>query len=166
MRALFFSLILIAATAVNCTAKNELTRPTTARPPVKLDAAGKIYVNIPEDGRYQDRTYEGSGHSTANAIVYAFSEHADRVDMGRLNETCEESKERAWIRGYAYCVCSTIFRWEDRNTEGSRKRERFEVRILVFGAESGELIDAAVIEGDLPLDMLVDPFSRYASGLY
>ena len=95
----FLSLGLVAATGVSCTAKYEMSRPVTMQPSLRLDSVGKVYVNIPQDSRYQNRTYEGSGHSTANAIVFAFSRYAAQVDMGRLNETCDESKERAWIRG-------------------------------------------------------------------
>ncbi len=71
--------LIILALILGCTHTYEVTKSSQTTN-AKLDKNAKAYVSVPEDGRYGDILYEGSGYTTALAIQKAFAKHLSIVD--------------------------------------------------------------------------------------
>lgn len=133
-----------------------------------------VYVSVPDDGRYGDTTYTGSGENTAQVITGAFASRVKRADQGRNFANQAEAMEAAQAADADYLVVPQITHWEDRATEWSGIPDQIEVLMSVYNTENGSLIDKARIEGtsswwtlggDEPQDLLDKPVRDYVDGL-
>src|SRR5262245_32346799 len=71
-------LLLIAITG--CTSKYRVD--SYESPTARLDKQASFYVVLPKDGQYEEKTYQGSGTATANAVTTALLTHVDKVVTG------------------------------------------------------------------------------------
>ena len=83
----------------------------------------------------------------------------------------EEGEAQAGARGFTHYVHPTILHWEDRNTEWSGKRDKISIQLQVVEIESGNIIDATMLDGksklatfggDHPEELLAKPLAQYA----
>src|ERR1700722_2394321 len=73
------SLLLVALLA-GCADTNVERQSTTSS--LTVSPTGSAYVSVPRDGVYGEDAYQGSGQTTAQAIVLAFSPYLQRVKAG------------------------------------------------------------------------------------
>lgn len=143
--------------------------------PQKLNTRGIVYVSVPEDGRYGQTIYAGSGQNTMQIVVMAFSEHSSRVEGGRAHQSFDESLAAARNMGASYLVVPTILHWEDRATEWSGIPDKASIKVAVFNVSTGVNLDSVIIKGrsgiatfggDHPQDLLPQPVEEYVSSLF
>lgn len=160
--------LLLAACAPSYTV-HDLAAPQGA-----LSHAKAVLVSMPDDARFGDIRYPGSGSYTAHAVRRAFRRHAIRVDItaGCHGPACVAEPYGA---PYGYYVEPEILHWEDRATAWSRRPDRVEIKLTVYDLFTGLPVSTHVFEGespkgtlvsDRPRDLLAEPLARYVRGLY
>lgn len=168
-----YSILLTALLLSACADSHQLLRMD--KEPQKLDARGIVYVSVPEDGRYGQTVYAGSGKNTMQIVVMAFSEHSGRVEGGHAHQSFEDSLAAARNIGASYLVVPTILHWEDRATEWSGIPDKASIKVAVFNVSTGVIMDSVIIKGrsgiatfggDHPQDLLPKPMEEYVSSLF
>lgn len=141
----------------------------------RLAAGSSFYVSMPESGAFAGRSYPDSAKQTALAVTQAFRRHAGRVDLSTEVLPHDAALEAALEGGYEYLVIAIIDHWEDRATEWSGKPDRISLRVAVYRAADGEVVNAARLEGtsrwatfggDHPQELLPQPIDRYVDSLF
>lgn len=167
-----FALTLVLTTA--CADSSSFVRSDPAVQ-VRLEAEQRVYVALPDDGKFEDRVYASSGKATAEAIFDAFLRGTQRVRIGGQVEDREGALASAEEGGDDFIAFTTILHWEDRATEWSGRPDRMSIRIEILDAKTGERVDSAVLEGksglatfggDHPQDLLDSPVNAFVSSLY
>lgn len=165
----------IVALLAGCSHTYQVSHPRTFESPARLHRDGSAYVRLPEDGSFQGRTYERSGEQTAGEIARAFEGRLAGVVVADEVEAFEEALASARAGGFDYLVYPEIKHWEERATEWSGKPDQIEVRITVFDAVRGEMLDAVDIAGrsrwgtlggDHPQELLPEPVEGYVAELF
>jgi hypothetical protein len=156
-----------------CADTHELARAAGKRlTPAQQTSA---YVGLPQDGRFENITYSGSGALTAQAVAVAFSPYFGKVIVGMKTEDFAAAQQTAKAGGYAYLLYPEILHWEDRATEWSGRPDQAAVKVSVIDANTGETLDSAVVSGksglatlggDHPVDLLPKPLADYAAALF
>jgi hypothetical protein len=143
-------------------------------PPGGLSAARTAYVAIPEDGRYGDEVYTGSGTETALAILAEVSKHGRGV-LAKSYQTHNTDLTDAKTAGAAYLFEPLILHWEHRATEWSGLPNRITLRIEVYDTATNKVISDSVLEahsswwtlgGDHPEDLLSKPLGPFVDRVY
>lgn len=142
--------------------------------PETLSSKAKVYVSLPEDGRYKSTIYHGSGQKTAQVVQVEFSRHARSVVVGRSPESFEDALSSARERDADYLAYTTIVHWEDRATEWSGIPYRAEVKIEVVDVGSEKTLQSALLKGrsstmsagGRPKELLPTPIERFVEGAY
>ncbi len=167
-------LLLLCLWLSGCTSVQQI-RPEDIVSPPKLNPEGSVYITIPADGQYGAKTYSGSGQTTAQILLSAFSKHLNRVEISVGIEQFEVGIERAKSKGFTYLVYPTILHWEDRATEWSGISDKVEIKIIIVDADSSNTIDSIIIKGkskwftfggDHPQDLLPESINDYVSSLF
>ena len=168
--------ILICLTAlivVGCADSHKLTRMNVATTPLSRGASA--YIALPADGRYGTIVYTGSGPQTAQLIAAAFAPYLSRISVATASEDVATTIRSAKAGGYDYIVYPEILHWEDRATEWSGKPDLVSIKISIVQADSGEVIDSGIVEGesgratfggDHPQDLLPEPLRKYSGALF
>src|SRR5690606_13183371 len=99
-------------------------------------------------------SYSGSGGLAAQAVAVAFSPYLSRVIVGVKREDFNTALESAKAGGYGYLLYPEILLWEDRATEWSGRPDQASVKVSVVRADSGAVIDSAVVGGKSGLGTL------------
>ena len=161
--------------SVGCSASHTLKRADTIPSAPNLDPNRSMFVNLPADGTYSDKSYAGSGQSTATTIVTAFSRHLEHVDASATTMSQDEGLQHAVAQGFTYFANPSILHWEDRATEWSGKPDRITFRVDLLEAATQTLLDSVTIQGtskwatfggDHPEDLLAKPLFDYAASLF
>ena len=169
------SIFLITLGLFGCVNKHELVRPDNSVAKVKLERQATAYIAVPQDGKYGQTIYHGSGETTTQVIQAAFAKHLRQVVKGTEHQTLESAMSMAQQNGSTYLIYPTILHWEDRATEWSGKADKVSVKISVIKVGSGVEVDAVVINGkskwatfggDHPQDLLPPPIEEYAAALF
>jgi hypothetical protein len=172
MKRNFFLIIL--ALILGCTHTYEVTK-TSQTSNAKLDKNAKAYVSVPEDGRYGDILYEGSGSTTAQAIQKAFAKHLSIIERGKRPEIYKDALNSAQNGGFNYLIYPMITHWEDRATEWSGLSDKISVKLSIIDAQNDSTIDSVIINGksrwgtfggDHPQDLLHEPIEKYVDSLF
>jgi len=167
-------MIVISMILAGCADTHELLRGS-GNGQVALNRSALVYIAIPKDGVYGGTVYNGSGQNTAQVILAAFSKYLPQVVTAQAYEDYKESLDRAKKGNYSYLIYPTILEWEDRATEWSAIPDRVSVKIIVVDANTGRVIDSAIVNGksglatfggDHPQDLLPKPVGEYASSLF
>lgn len=139
-----------------------------------LSAARTAYVAIPEDGRYGDQVYAGSGTETALAILTEVSKHGRGV-LAKSHQAHDADLTDAKMAGAAYLFEPLILHWEHRATEWSGLPNRITLRIEVYETGTNKVISNSVLEshnswwtlgGDHPEDLLPKTVGPFVDRLY
>jgi len=140
-----------------------------------LEETDNIYISIPKDGKYGDKNYIGSGISTSQLILIAFSKFSNKVNTGQKYQSFEKALSHARTNNYNYLVFPIILEWEDRATEWSGIPDRASIKISLIETESGDSMESAIITGksgiatfggDHPQDLLALPVEEYVTTLF
>lgn len=165
--------LLMSAFLSACADSHHLTH--MGESPVKLKPDGIVYISVPIDGHYGQTTYYGSGQTTTQIVVLAFSQHAVRVESGHGLQDFDNALAEARKVSAKYLVVPTILEWEDRATEWSGIPDKASVKLAVVDTQTGVTLDSVIIKGksglatfggDHPQDLLPKPIKEYVSSLY
>ena len=144
-------------------------------PPSKLRKEVGVFLIIPKDGWYGNKTYNNSGKMTSQALKNEFLNYTSSV---HISSECKEINECLKIipeKKYNYLVLPEIMHWEDRATEWSGKPDKIKIHILIYNIYSKEEICSAMVEsksglgtfgGDHPQDLLPKSFKLFMNSLY
>lgn len=133
------------------------------------------YVGLPQDGRLGHIAYPGSGALTAQAVAAAFSPYIEKITVGMKTEDFAAAQQTAKAGEFMYLLYPEILHWEDRATEWSGRPDQAAVKLSVIDANTGEILDSAVVSGksgmatlggDRPEHLLPKPLADYASTLF
>lgn len=156
-----------------CADTHQLARATGKALTVNQQASA--YVGLPKDGRFGNTLYSGSGALTAQAVAVAFSPYFGKVTVGIKHEDFSIAQQTAKAGGYSYLLYPDILHWEDRATEWSGRPDQASVKVSVIDANTGEILDSAVVSGksglatfggDRPEHLLPKPLADYAATLF
>jgi hypothetical protein len=172
MRHLLFLIFLIP---FGCAHTYEMKSTNGDTPEVRLSSEASFFVGVPKDGQYETQVYTGSGLMTTEAIVAAFSEHAENVKAAQAPAAVEENLATAREEQLQYLVQPKILHWEERATEWSGKPDRISVRLDLIATTSEETLDSTVLSGkskwdtlggDHPQELLPEPLSWYTNAIF
>jgi hypothetical protein len=113
-----------------------------------------VLIAVPEDGRFDDKVYVGTGHFVAHRTAQEFLKYTKQVmiapsgvhDREALLSTARKANE-------AYLVIPTITQWEHRiKTIPSRAQ----IGMTVIEVASGREIGSALLAGDSSAAILKD----------
>jgi hypothetical protein len=138
-------LVVLGTIAVSACARTHITKHTNAV--AALHHNESVYVAVPQDGRYGDRVYTGSGQMVTRTVQRSFMPSVKHVEVGSEYENLETALASARNTSASYLVYPTILHWEDRATEWSGRRDKVEVAVTVYNVSSGEKISYATING-------------------
>ena len=167
-------IVVLAGFFIGCADTHKLAR-TSGIEVFELDPGEPIYVAVPDDGVYDQHTYNGSGQTTAQIIQAAFSRHARHVRVGRNAQSLKEAAGAARETGSEYLVYSRILHWEERATEWSGRPDRVQVKLEIVDVDTGKTVTSAVAKGksglatfggDRPEDLLPKPIGEFVASLY
>ncbi|MBP0494001.1 DUF4823 domain-containing protein [Pararoseomonas indoligenes] len=140
-----------------------------------LSPAARLYVSVPEDGRYGSELYPGSGQTVARFAQSAFQQRLGRVDRGQAMEGVDAALMSGRAVGADLVLVPVIAHWEDRATEWSGLPDRAEVLLTIYDAKTGAVVNRTSIQGrstwftfggDHPQDLLPEPMNAYAASLF
>lgn len=117
----------------------------------------KTYVSIPDDGRYGEQIYTGSGRIVAGVVLSAFSSRMLHVDISDGNESYDQAINSARKGGYRYLIVPKITHWEDRNTAWSGRPSKASISIRIVDVSTGQMIDSVVIDTRSSVVRMTDP---------
>ncbi|WP_343041921.1 DUF4823 domain-containing protein [Parvibaculum indicum] len=144
-------------------------------PSTRLEQGADFYVVLPEDGRYQDTVYSGSGYMTAQAISQALAPYSNRAFQASAVEPLEEALAKARQGNFRYLFNTKILHWEDRATEWSGIPDKITLQMEVYDATTGEKLASetskasskwATFGGDHPQDLLPIPAESFVKQLF
>jgi Domain of unknown function (DUF4823) len=167
--------LLAACSLAGCADSHQLTRTTGPESKVTLERQASAYVAVPADGRFEAKTYQGSGAMTAQIVATAFASFLARVVTGFRVEDSDQAMLSAKKGGFTYLIYPQILHWEDRATEWSSKPDVVAVKLSIISSATGAVIDSAMIEGmsgiatfggDKPQHLLPKPTGEYATSLF
>jgi hypothetical protein len=165
----------LAFSAAGCANSYTIARPTGQTAPAALSRDGSVYVSLPEDGRYGDTVYNGSGADAARSVAAAFSSQVARVEQAAQVGAPETGLSHAADNRFTYFVDTSILHWEDRATHWSGRPDQMTLKLVVFDAASRRVLDTVTISGrskwatfggDHPQDLLREPLATYAAELF
>jgi hypothetical protein len=140
---------------------------------VKLKPGETIAVATPINAVYGGETYTGSGSATAMAVRAAFARHSGEITVVQECQVLACLREK--VPSAVYFAVPEILHWEDRATEWSGKKDKIEIKLSIYGAESNSVLASTVLSGkskwatlggDHPQDLLPEPLTEYVASLY
>ena len=165
--------ILLVSLLIGCSDTHKLVRSEDVKLPASQEVSA--YIALPEDGRYGDIYYRGSGEMVAKAVRVAFSPYLKKSEIASRRESRQKALKTAQERGLDYLIYAEILHWEDRNTGWSGRPDVVNVRITIYDVSSGDVVDSAEVGGtskvmswslEHPQDLLPKPLSDYARSLF
>lgn len=112
----------------------------TDAPASTLSSDASFYVMQPDDGKYGNKPYPGSGEKTANAIQSALTTRAGRVIKASNPEELEAALSTAREKNLDYVLQTRILNWEDRATTWSGIPDKLSLTFEVYDAATGEKV--------------------------
>lgn len=168
------ALVLLSVVVLaGCADTHQLMRAAGTTVPLSRQASA--FIGVPTDGRYGEIHYPGSGALAAQAVAAAFSPYLSRTTVGVKTEELDSARQSAKRGGFTYLIYLDILHWEDRATEWSGRPDQASVKVSVIIADTGEVVDSAVVGGksglatfggDRPEHLLPKPLADYASMLF
>ena len=132
-------------------------------------------VAVEADGTYINKPHPESGRMARDAMVAALSTYAGTVTEMRSYVPEDAAIMGANEQGADYLVYLKLHHWEERATEWSGLPDRIRVEIRLIDGQSGEVVEARMIEaeskfatlgGDHPEDLLIVPFDTFSRDLF
>jgi len=164
-------LVILLLAVCGCHASHEWRQSDNPKPSL----AGGVYVAVPENGSFETSVYPDSGRQTAAAVAEALRSASVRVEQGQAVEDVAAALATARTRSCAFMLRPVILHWEDRATQWSGRRDSIEVRLDLFDARTGLVVDSSTLScrsrlmsfgGDHPQKLLAGPLREYAAGFH
>ena len=140
-----------------------------------LSRATKVFICVPENGKFEKITYPNSGRQTALALAEQASKRFSGVELSRGALSEEEAIKAATEAKCAYVLEAIILHWEDRATEWSGRPDRLQIELHCVDVASGKAVDVSSLEaqtgifgamGHEPQDFLPALFADYCDRLF
>jgi hypothetical protein len=138
MKLFWIAVVIVIISGCNFTkGKNEIQ--PTVNLPSPLSKTNAVVIQIPKNGKYKNKTYEGSGEQTAEVFREVFSGFAENVSFAVCSGSeCE--------RGSGYFVTLNILHWEDRATGWTGRRDRVAIKATIYDASSKSRITSNILQ--------------------
>jgi len=169
----YYSLLLFILTITSCADSHQLIR--TSSNSVKLKSEISAYISIPRDGRYGEINYTGSGATTSQIILLAFSKYLTQVETGNEYQSYKEAFNHAKKNNFEYLIFPLILAWEDRATAWSSIPDKISIKISIIKVSKSKTIESVIIKGksgiatfggDHPQDLLTEPVDEFVKTLF
>jgi len=160
---------------IGCAPKYTVLQNDKESNEVKLSRDISAYISLPEDNTSNGHLYVGSGREVAAEIEFLFSQHLEKIDVGKTVESCNQGFDSAKLNGYDYYICPQLMQWEDYATEWSGIPDRIRLKVSIQSTTSKAIIDTFLIEGkgkvmswggDHPLDIVKEPLAAWVGSLF
>lgn len=169
-------LVLIFTVAVALAGCVSKYKPIATDAPVSvLSSSADFYVMQPEDGKYGNKPYPGSGEQTAIALQSALIPRAGRVFRASKPEDIETALSTAREKNLDYVLQTRILNWEDRATEWSGIPDKISLNFEIYDTSTGEKVASqtskasskwATFGGDHPQDLLPLPIGEFMKTVF
>lgn len=169
-------LVLVFAIAIGLAGCVSKYKPiATDAPASMLPSDASFYVMQPEDGKYGNKPYPGSGEQTATALQSALIPRAGRVITAQNPEELEVALSAARERNLDYVLQTRILNWEDRATEWSGIPDKISLNFEIYDTNTGEKVASqtskasskwATFGGDHPQDLLPLPIGEFMKAVF
>ena len=145
----------------------------------RLKKNNSAYIVVAKNGNHQSKVYNGTGRIVTEIIFLELSKYLEFVKTSVFVKDLKEGLEKARKQGFVYVIYPEILDWQ--YTGGivwtPSPTQRAELKISVFNAQSGNLIDYVVIKvnGPSPWIWAVDapthsflykPIAEYMASLF
>ncbi|MFM0387768.1 DUF4823 domain-containing protein [Paraburkholderia dipogonis] len=143
--------------------------------PTQLSPSSRVYVALPADGAYEDKTYPGSGRTAAQAVAAAFAKHGSAVTIADVQAGRDQTITAAQAAGARYAAIPVISHWEPRATEWSGRPSRMAITLSMVDVPSGTTVSNIELSGrsrimsftsTSPESLLREPVQNYIDSLY
>jgi len=144
-------------------------------PTASIPSGSHFYVMLPDDGKYGDKVYSGSGQKVSISLQTALRAHGAEVTLATQIEDLEQAMETAKSGNMAYVVWPIILHWEDRATEWSGRSDRITMRYAIYDTVMGERLAFtnvsasskwATLGGDHPQDLVPRTFQDFLAQVF
>jgi hypothetical protein len=144
-------------------------------PPQHIARNSSVYVILPENGRYGNRTYLNSGRETAQALFTSLSAVTNKIEISSTTESVDAALSVARPDGAAYVFQPMILNWVDHATEWSGIPDRITIKLIVYDAQDGKEVASimarssskwATFGGDHPQDLLPRVMKEFTRQLF
>ena len=168
-----YIVIFISILLVSCADSHQVLKTSSSS--IKLDKNSSAYISIPRDGRYGQINYTGSGATTSQIILLAFSKYLTQVETGLEYQSYKDALNYAKNNGFDYLIFPSILAWEDRATEWSGIPDKASIKIVIVEVSTSKPVDSVIINGrsglatfggDHPQDLLPKPVGDYVESLF
>lgn len=144
--------VLLCFCATACARMNIMPISESAQ---KLDRAGKILVVTGIDGKFGSTIYTGTGDEFASLVMVEFAKYATKYEIFPhmpLINAISAAKEK----DTKYVVIPEILHYEDRNTPWSGRLDQITVKVSVYLAEDGSMVQSSMITANNQWATFVD----------
>lgn len=108
----------------------------------KLERNQAIYVALPDDGKFDGRTYTGTGKQVADIITSNLRKYTSTVYQAQTLIQAPEAFEEAAAKEATYLLVPRIIHWEPRAAAWSMIAPEAKISITVYDVRSRErLVD-------------------------
>jgi hypothetical protein len=133
------------------------------KPISNISAASHFYIMLPEDGRFEEIVYTGSGQLASSAVHSVLQRNGVKYTQASSIQTLAEATAEAASIGADYILQSIILHWEDRATEWSGRPDRITMKYVVVDLKNSEKVASMIVSasskwatlgGDHPQDLV------------
>ena len=133
----------------------------------------KVFVSLPLDGFYEERTYVHSGEQVQLAFLDALSRYTSGAETLAINTSLSAAKQEVQKYNADILIYPTIVHWEDRNIPW--RRDKIQIQVTVFSLKDGKVLDKASLHATRnwtffinikPSTLLHKVIHRYVESLY
>lgn len=161
----------ISVLAVSCAQRSITPMSGNAE---KLDKAKSILVVTAKDGAYDKTVYQGTGAEFATLVMAEFSKYAKHCDLAP-NSDLAAAQAMAKEKGASYVAVPEIMHYEDRNTVWSGRPDQISVKVSVYDAATGTLLNSSMLSANSssatftsnrPMELVTEPLGSMVKSFY
>jgi len=171
--------ILIVSLLLTGCSSIQLIKKDTNGHIVKLKNDSSVYIVVPDNGKHNGNTHEGTGRAVTKIIFSEFSKYSRYAETSVFIKEFKEGLEKARKQGFTYVIYPEILDWQYTGgivwTPGPTQRA--ELKISIFDVQTGSLLDSVIIKvhGPSPWiwvvhvptqSFLYKPIEQYISSLF
>jgi hypothetical protein len=145
------------------------------KPISNISATSHFYIMLPEDGRFEQIVYVGSGQLASSAVRNVLQRNGVKSTQASSIQTLIQATAEAASVGSDYVFQPIILHWEDRATEWSGRPDRITMKYIIVDLRSSEKIASMVVSasskwatlgGDHPQDLLSKTVQDFINNVF
>jgi hypothetical protein len=140
----------------------------------KLQPGHSVLIATPANGSFDSHDFLDSGRETASVVRSAFAHYAGNVavSVNCSNLDCLRHTRSSHVD---YYVVPEILHWEDRTTDWSAAKYKYEIKLSLYDANDGRNLATKVVStqsiwptftDDVAENRLAKPVSKYVTSLF